>query len=95
MSLKIKVKRISGVPSTSDLESGEIGLNTSNNQLYVNIGGTITAVSGGSSDAEENESSFKSSFNFITLFSISRVVQHFLSSSLAMLCLILIKSCQT
>ena len=59
MSLKIKVKRISGVPSTSDLESGEIGLNTSNNQLYVNIGGTITAVSGGSSDAEENESSFK------------------------------------
>ena len=59
MSLKIKVKRISGVPSTSDLESGEIGLNTSNNQLCVNIGGTITAVSGGSSDAEENESSFK------------------------------------
>ena len=59
MTLKIKVKRISGVPSTSDLESGEIGLNTSNNQLYVNIGGTITAVSGGSSGAEENESSFK------------------------------------
>ena len=47
MALKIKIKRISGVPSTSDLESGEIGLNTSNNQLYVNIGGTITAVSGG------------------------------------------------
>ena len=47
MSLKIKIKRIAGVPSTSDLESGEIGLNTSNNQLYVNIGGTITAVSGG------------------------------------------------
>tara|TARA_B100001093_G_scaffold499814_1_gene549486 strand:+ start:1202 stop:1729 length:528 start_codon:yes stop_codon:yes gene_type:complete len=47
MSLKIKIKRVSGVPSTSDLESGEIGLNTSNNQLYVNIGGTITAVSGG------------------------------------------------
>ena len=53
MSLKIKVKRISGVPSTSDLESGEIGLNTSNNQLYINIGGTITSVSssgGGSVD---------------------------------------------
>ena len=45
MSLKIKIKRTSGVPSTSDLESGEIGLNTSNNQLYVNIGGTITSVS--------------------------------------------------
>lgn len=47
MSLKIKIKRIAGVPTTSDLESGEIGLNTSNNQLYVNISGTITAVSGG------------------------------------------------
>ena len=47
MSLKIKIKRISGVPSTSDLESGEIGLNTSNNQLYINIGGTITSVSSG------------------------------------------------
>ena len=45
MSLKIKIKRISGVPSTSDLESGEIGLNTSNNQLYINISGTITSVS--------------------------------------------------
>ena len=53
MSLKIKIKRTSGVPSTSDLESGEIGLNTSNNQLYINIGGTITSVSssgGGSVD---------------------------------------------
>ena len=54
MALKIKIKRIAGVPSTSDLESGEIGLNTSNNQLYVNIGGTITSVSssggGGSVD---------------------------------------------
>ncbi len=54
MSLKIKIKRISGVPSTSDLESGEIGLNTSNNQLYINISGTITSVSssggGGSVD---------------------------------------------
>ncbi len=59
MALKIKVKRIAGVPSTSNLETGEIGLNTSNNQLYVNIGGTITAVSGGTSGAEENESSFK------------------------------------
>jgi hypothetical protein len=47
MALKIKIKRIAGVPTTSDLESGEIGLNTSNNQLYVNISGTITAVSGG------------------------------------------------
>jgi len=47
MALKIKIKRIAGVPTTSDLESGEIGLNTSNNKLYVNISGTITAVSGG------------------------------------------------
>jgi hypothetical protein len=50
MALKIKVKRIAGVPTTSNLETGEIGLNTSNNQLYVNISGTITAVSGGAAD---------------------------------------------
>ena len=49
MALKIKVKRIAGVPSTSNLETGEIGLNTSNNQLYVNISGTITAVGGSGS----------------------------------------------
>ena len=58
MALKIKVKRIAGVPSTSNLETGEIGLNTSNNQLYVNISGTITAV-GGSGSGDANESSFK------------------------------------
>ena len=61
MALKIKIKRISGVPSTSDLESGEIGLNTSNNQLYVNIGGTITSVSssggGGSTLTVQDEGS--------------------------------------
>lgn len=62
MSLKIKVKRIAGVPTTSDLESGEIGLNTSNNQLYVNISGTITAVSGsgggGGGSGEANQNAF-------------------------------------
>ena len=61
MALKIKIKRVSGVPSTSDLESGEIGLNTSNNQLYVNIGGTITSVSssggGGSTLTVQDEGS--------------------------------------
>ena len=52
MALKIKIKRIAGVPSTSNLETGEIGLNTSNNQLYVNISGTITAVSGSGGAAD-------------------------------------------
>lgn len=47
MALKIKLKRTSGVPTTSDLETGEFGFNESNNRLYVNLAGTITVISGG------------------------------------------------
>lgn len=47
MALKIKLKRTSGVPTTSDLETGEFGFNESNNRLYVNLGGTVTVISGG------------------------------------------------
>ena len=48
MALKIKLKRVSGVPTTSDLESGEVAINTSNNQIYANLSGTIVAISGAS-----------------------------------------------
>ena len=50
MALKIKLKRVSGVPTTSDLESGEVAINTSNNQIYANLSGTIVAISGGQVD---------------------------------------------
>ena len=52
MALKIKLKRVSGVPTTSDLESGEVAINTSNNQIYANLSGTIVAISGASSSVD-------------------------------------------
>ena len=52
MALKIKLKRVAGVPTTSDLESGEVAINTSNNQIYANLSGTIVAISGASSSVD-------------------------------------------
>ena len=46
MSLKIKLKQVAGTPTTSNLENGEIGHNTSANTLHVRIGDTIHAVGG-------------------------------------------------
>jgi len=50
MALKIKLKRVSGVPTTSDLESGEVAINTSNNQIYANLSGSIVGISGSDLD---------------------------------------------
>lgn len=47
MSLKIKLKQIDGVPTTSDLEDKEIGVDITNSNLYVNLDGVITSVGGG------------------------------------------------
>ena len=45
MALKIKLKRVDlAEPTTSDLEVGEVGINTSNNQLFVNNSGTIVSI---------------------------------------------------
>ena len=49
MALKIKLKRIAGTPTTSNLEYGEIAHNTSANTLHVRIGDTIHAVGGSGS----------------------------------------------
>ena len=51
MALKIKLKRFtasSGVPSTSDLEVGEVGINPVQKKIFVNNSGTIVAL--GSAD---------------------------------------------
>ena len=51
MALKIKLKRFtaaSGDPSTSDLESGEVGINPVQKKIFVNNSGTIVAL--GSAD---------------------------------------------
>ena len=49
MALKIKLKRIAGTPTTSNLEDGEIAHYTSANTLHVRIGDTIHAVGGSGS----------------------------------------------
>ena len=49
MALKIKLKRIAGTPTTSNLEDGEIAHNTSANTLHVRIGDTIHAGGGSGS----------------------------------------------
>ena len=44
MSLKIKLKKFtasSGSPTTSDLESGEVGINPTQQKVFVNNSGTI------------------------------------------------------
>lgn len=56
MALRIKLKRTSGIPTTSDLEVGEFGFSESNNRLYVNLAGTVTAVSGGGAPGSGIES---------------------------------------
>ena len=51
MALKIKLKRFtaaSGDPSSSDLESGEVGINPVQKKIFVNNSGTIVAL--GSAD---------------------------------------------
>ena len=51
MPLKIKLKKFtdaSGDPSTSDLESGEVGINPVQKKIFVNNSGTIVAL--GSAD---------------------------------------------
>ena len=51
MALKIKLKRFtaaSGSPTTSDLESGEVGINPTQKKIFVNNSGTIVAL--GSAD---------------------------------------------
>ena len=57
MALKIKLKRFtaaSGDPSTSDLESGEVGINPIQKKIFVNNSGTIVAL--GSADFLEVDS---------------------------------------
>ena len=54
----IKLKRGTSTPTTSDITSGEVALDTSAKKLYVNDGGTVKEIGGGggglSSDAQQN-----------------------------------------
>tara|TARA_R100000231_G_scaffold14540_1_gene15796 strand:- start:708 stop:1601 length:894 start_codon:yes stop_codon:yes gene_type:complete len=52
----IKLKRGTSTPTTSDIVSGEVALDTSAKKLFVNDGGTVKEIGGGgiSSDANGN-----------------------------------------
>ena len=47
MSATIKLKRGTSTPSTSDIASGEVAVDTSAQKLYINDSGTIKSIGGG------------------------------------------------
>ena len=56
MANTIKLKRGTSTPSTSDIVSGEVAVDTSAKKLYINDSGTVKEIGGGgvSSDAQNN-----------------------------------------
>lgn len=57
MANTIKLKRGTSTPSTSDIASGEVAIDTSAKKLYVNDSGTVKEIGGGggvTSDAQNN-----------------------------------------
>ena len=56
MTNTIKLKRGTSTPSTSDISSGEVAIDTSAKKLYINDSGTVKEIGGGgvSSDAQQN-----------------------------------------
>ena len=49
MANTIKLKRGTSTPSTSDIASGEVAIDTSAQKLYINDSGTVKEIGGGSS----------------------------------------------
>ena len=49
MANKIKLKRGTSTPSTSDITSGEVAIDTSAQKLYINDSGTVKEIGGGGS----------------------------------------------
>ena len=51
----IKIKRVTSTPSTSDITSGEIAVDTSAKKLYINDSGTVKEIGGASQDTVSGE----------------------------------------
>tara|TARA_R100000734_G_scaffold680_8_gene864 strand:+ start:2526 stop:2843 length:318 start_codon:yes stop_codon:yes gene_type:complete len=49
MANTIKLKRGTSTPTTSDIVNGEVAIDTSAQKLFVNDGGTVKEIGGGSS----------------------------------------------
>ena len=57
MANTIKLKRGTSTPTTSDISSGEVAIDTSAKKLYINDSGTVKEIGGGggvTSDAQYN-----------------------------------------
>ena len=48
----IKIKRGTSTPTTSDITSGEVAIDTSAQKFYVNDGGTVKEIGSGSAKIE-------------------------------------------
>ena len=54
MANTIKLKRGTSTPSTSDIASGEVAIDTSAQNLYINDSGTVKEIGGGGSSIGGN-----------------------------------------
>ena len=52
MAAVIKLKRGTSTPSTSDITSGEVAIDTSAKKLYINDSGTVKEIGGGAGTGE-------------------------------------------
>ena len=52
MANTIKLKRGTSTPSTSDIVSGEVAIDTSAKKLYINDSGTVKEIGGGAGTGE-------------------------------------------
>ncbi len=59
--MKIKLKRGTSTPGTSDIESGEVAVDTSAKKLYINDSGTVKEIGGGISDGDKGDITVSSS----------------------------------
>ena len=53
MANTIKLKRGTSTPSTSDISSGEVAIDTSAKKLYINDSGTVKEIGGGLTSAAQ------------------------------------------
>ena len=75
MSTVIKIKRGTSTPTTANIESGEVAIDTSAQKLYINDSGTVKEIGGGGADLTNISSNLVPSTD--TSFSIGTVQKAF------------------
>ena len=67
MATVIKLKRGTSTPTTSDLVSGEVAIDTSNQKFYINDAGVIKEIGGGAGGGGASSLTGLTDTNFTTL----------------------------